>query len=59
LLVLVHKDFLLDQWIERIEKFVPDAKIGVMKAKKLDYENKDIVITTMQSLITEVNFIKS
>ena len=35
-LVIVHKDFLLKQWRERIEQFLPDARIGLIKAKVID-----------------------
>lgn len=52
--VLVHKKFLLDQWIERLQELVPNARIGVLHGGKYDYENKDIVICTIQSLIAEV-----
>ncbi|MGA0770156.1 MAG: hypothetical protein ACO3QB_16775, partial [bacterium] len=27
-LVVVHKNFLLSQWIERIQQFAPKARIG-------------------------------
>ena len=49
-LVIVHKDFLLKQWKERIEEFLPDARIGLIKAKVIDIEDKDIVMASLQSL---------
>ena len=49
-LVIVHKDFLLQQWKERIEQFAPTARIGIIKAKTIDVENKDIVLASLQSL---------
>jgi superfamily II DNA or RNA helicase len=49
-LVVVHKDFLLKQWRERIEQFIPEARIGTVKAKTIDIEDKDIVIGSLQSL---------
>ena len=49
-LVIVHKDFLLQQWKERIEQFAPTARIGLIKAKVVDVENKDIIIASLQSL---------
>ena len=49
-LVIVHKDFLLKQWKERIEQFLPDASIGLLKAKVIDIEDKDIVMASLQSL---------
>lgn len=49
-LVVVHKDFLLQQWKERISQFAPDAKLGLIKAKTVDVEGKDIVLASLQSL---------
>jgi len=49
-IVIVHKEFLLRQWIERIEQFLPDAKVGRIQASKMDVEDKDIVICMLQSL---------
>jgi len=49
-LVIVHKDFLLQQWKERIEQFAPTARIGLIKAKTIDVEDKDIVLASLQSL---------
>jgi len=49
-LVIVHKGFLLNQWIERIEQFLPKAKVGRIQGQILDIEGKDIVIGMLQSL---------
>ena len=72
-LIVVHKDFLLKQWKERIEEFASreasiasqtsecdrasrtsgDAskvRIGTIKGKVIDVEDKDIVIASLQSL---------
>lgn len=49
-LVIVHKGFLLNQWIERIQQFLPSAKVGRIQGKTLDIEGKDIVIGMLQSL---------
>lgn len=49
-LIIVHKGFLSDQWIERIKQFCPDAKIGLIQGQIIDIENKDIVIGMLQSL---------
>ncbi len=48
-LIVVHKTFLLEQWVERIKQFT-DARIGVIKQDKVDIEDKDIVIGMIQSL---------
>ena len=49
-LVIVHKGFLLNQWIERIEQFLPNARIGKIQGQIIDIEDKDIVIGMLQSL---------
>jgi superfamily II DNA or RNA helicase len=49
-LVIVHKEFLLNQWIERISQFLPTARVGKIQGQIIDIENKDIVIGMLQSL---------
>lgn len=49
-LVLVHKEFLMNQWRERIRQFLPDARIGTLQAKVCDVEDRDIVIGMLQSV---------
>ena len=49
-LVIVHKEFLLEQWLERIQEFLPDARIGRIQGQTIDIEDKDIVIGMLQSL---------
>jgi len=49
-LIIVHKEFLINQWKERIEQFLPSARVGVIQASKIETENKDIVIGMLQSI---------
>jgi superfamily II DNA or RNA helicase len=49
-MVIVHKDFLLNQWRERIAEFIPAARVGLIKAQKVDVIDKDIVLASVQSL---------
>jgi len=49
-LVVVHKTFLVNQWLERIRQFLPDARVGRIQGREVDIENKDIVIGMLQSL---------
>lgn len=49
-LVIVHKEFLMNQWIERIQQFLPTAKIGKIQGQIIDIEGKDIVLGMLQSL---------
>ena len=48
-LVIVHKTFLMNQWIERIQTFLPNATIGKIQGDSIDID-KDIVIGMLQSL---------
>lgn len=49
-LIIVHKEFLMNQWIERIGQFLPTARVGKIQGQIIDIENKDIVIGMLQSL---------
>lgn len=49
-LIIVHKEFLMNQWIERIEEFLPDARIGKIQGPVFDVDNKDIVIGMIQTM---------
>ena len=49
-IVIVHKEFLMDQWKERIEFFLPDAKIGKIQGKVIKSEGYDIVLGMLQSV---------
>lgn len=51
-LVIVHKNFLLNQWVERIKEFT-DAKVGVIVQDKVEIEGNDIVIGMLQSISKE------
>lgn len=52
-LIVVHTTVLLNQWIERINEFVPDAKIGIIKGNKIDIEGRNVVICMLQTLCSE------
>lgn len=49
-LIVVHKEFLMNQWIERIKQFVPNASVGIIQGSKVDVHGKDVVIGMLQSL---------
>jgi len=48
--IIVHKEFLMNQWIERIQQFLPKARIGKIQGSIIDIDDKDIVIGMLQSL---------
>ena len=49
-LVVVHKEFLMHQWHERIRQFLPGATVGLIQQKKVDVRGKDVVLAMLQSL---------
>ena len=49
-LVVVHKEFLMNQWIERIKQFIPKARIGIIQGSTIQVQNNDIVVGMLQSL---------
>ena len=49
-IIIVHKEFLMNQWMERIQQFIPNAKIGKIQGSIIDIENKDIVLAMLQSI---------
>lgn len=49
-LILVHKEFLMNQWIERIDEFLPGAKIGKIQGNVCEIQGRDIVIGMIQSI---------
>ena len=48
-LIIVHKTFLMNQWIERITQYT-DATIGSIRQDKIDINNKQIVVAMLQSI---------
>lgn len=49
-MILVHKEFLMNQWIERIRQFMPMARVGILQGKKREWDNVDICIGMIQSI---------
>lgn len=52
-LVVVHKEFLVDQWRDRITTWlgIPADEIGIVQQDRCDYHGKKIVIAMLQSLV--------
>lgn len=48
-MIIVHKEFLANQWRERIHQFCPGATIGIVQKDKIEVES-DFVIAMLQSL---------
>lgn len=51
-LIVVHKEFLVNQWKERIEQFVPGARIGIIQQNTIETMDQDFVIAMVQSLVS-------
>ena len=48
-LVIVHKSFLLNQWLQRAKEFT-NADVGIIQQNKVEIEDKQIVIGMLQSI---------
>lgn len=49
-LVVVHKEFLVEQWKERVRQFMPEAEIGHIQQDVCDYRGKTITVGMVHSL---------
>ena len=52
-LVVVHKDFLADQWVDRIREYAPTARVGRIQGQIFDIEDKDFVIVMIQTIYSK------
>lgn len=55
-IILVHKEFLMNQWIEKINEFVPSARVGRIQGSDHDIEDKDIVLGMIQTIYDKDHF---
>lgn len=53
-LVIVHMEFLMTQWLERIQQFLPNAKVGKIQGEIMEVEGKDVVLAMLKSLSEKV-----
>jgi hypothetical protein len=49
-IVVVGKEFLMDQWAERIAEFVPGATVGRIRQDCVEVDGCDFVVAMLQSL---------
>lgn len=49
-LILVHKEFLMKQWVNRIRKLYPGSKVGIIRQNTCDVQDKDFVVAMLKSL---------
>ena len=43
-LIIVHKDFLLSQWKDRIEQYLGNVTVGILKQNKMNLEETKLGI---------------
>lgn len=48
-MILVHKEFLMNQWIDRIRTFCPGSTIGIVQQDKFELD-RDFVVTMIHTL---------
>ena len=49
-LIVVHKEFLADQWSEELKALVPGIRIGRIQGEKCDIEDVDVSIAMIQTI---------
>lgn len=49
-LIVVHKEFLMDQWKERMAQFLPGIEVGIVQQNSCDYQGKHVAIGMVHSL---------
>lgn len=49
-LIVVHKEFLLNQWKERLQEYLPEVKIGIAQQDECSFVGKHVVIGMVHSL---------
>lgn len=49
-LIVVHKEFLGEQWRQNIQELIPEARVGLIQASRVDVEGKNVVIAMLQSI---------
>lgn len=49
-LIVVHKEFLANQWRERLSQFCPSSSVGLIQGDVWDVDGHDFVLTMIQTL---------
>jgi superfamily II DNA or RNA helicase len=53
--VLVHREFVANQWKKFATRFMPDAKVGMIAGDEIDIEGCHIVIIMLQTIVSWLN----
>lgn len=48
--IVVHTGALCEQWADRIKKFIPGARVGIIQGSRFEYEDQDFVVIMLQTL---------
>lgn len=48
-LVIVNKEFLMDQWVDSFDKF-SNARVGILQQNKMEIEGNDVVVGMLHSI---------
>jgi superfamily II DNA or RNA helicase len=57
-MIMVHKEFLADQWTEVIRRFCPGSTIGRVQGDRLELEN-DFIICLIQTMCAREHHVKA
>ena len=49
-LVIVHRAFLLRQWVRQLRRFLPGVQVGVIAGARCEYQGKHVVVAMVQTL---------
>ena len=50
-LIIVHAEFLLEQWVARIKQFLPGARVGIIRQERCETLDVDISVGMIQTII--------
>jgi superfamily II DNA or RNA helicase len=53
--VLVHREFVANQWKKFAARYIPDAKVGMIAGDEIDIEGCHIVIIMLQTVVSWLN----
>lgn len=55
-IVVLTKEALITQWKERLEEYLPGARIGIVQGNKVDAKDKDVVLCSLQTVFKPHKF---
>ena len=50
-IIIVHAEFLLEQWRARILQYLPEARIGIIRQERCEIEDVDISVGMIQTIV--------